>query len=101
MNVKSASFNRQSTLNMQVCVSSFRKVYKLSLGKPILAVDNTSFGLEYGECFAMLGVNGAGKTTTFKGLTNEIDPTSGQLYINGMNIRDNFGKISPYQVHTR
>jgi ABC-type oligopeptide transport system ATPase subunit len=30
------------------------------------AVDNLSFALDYGECFALLGITGAGKTTTFK-----------------------------------
>jgi len=47
------------------------------------AVDGATFGLEYGECFALLGVSGAGKTTTFKCLTGEIYPTKGQLTING------------------
>jgi ATP-binding cassette subfamily A (ABC1) protein 12 len=42
-----------------------------------LAVNNVSFGLEYGECFALLGVSGAGKTTCFKCLTGEIIPSSG------------------------
>ena len=51
-----------------------------------MAVENASFGLEYGECFALLGVNGAGKTTTFKSLTNDTDPTSGDILINGRNI---------------
>jgi len=37
-----------------------------------MAVEKVSFGLDAGECFALLGVNGAGKTTTFKSLTNEI-----------------------------
>ena len=41
-------------------------------GKPLLAVEDVSFGLKKGECFALLGVNGAGKSTTFKALTNEI-----------------------------
>lgn len=39
-----------------------------------LAVDNMSFGLEYGECFALLGVSGAGKTTCFKCLTGVVKP---------------------------
>ena len=30
------------------------------------AVDGLSFGLEHGDCFALLGITGAGKTTTFK-----------------------------------
>lgn len=36
------------------------------------AVKSVSFGLEYGECFALLGVSGAGKTSVFKCMTGEI-----------------------------
>jgi ATP-binding cassette, subfamily A (ABC1), member 3 len=54
---------------MPVRVCGFRKVYHSVFRKPILAVERTSFGLNYGECFALLGVNGAGKTTTFRALT--------------------------------
>ena len=54
---------------MPVRVHGFRKVYPSVFRKPVLAVERTSFGLDYGECFALLGVNGAGKTTTFKALT--------------------------------
>jgi len=35
-------------------------------------VKNLSFGLQHGECFALLGVNGAGKSTTFKALVGEV-----------------------------
>ena len=45
--------------------------------KNLVAVENISFGLEAGECFALLGVNGAGKSTTFKTLTNDTKPTTG------------------------
>ena len=41
------------------------------------AVDNLSVGLEFGECFALLGTTGAGKTTTFKCLTGEETPDAG------------------------
>ena len=54
---------------MPVRVCEFRKVYPSVFRKPILAVEKASFGLNYGECFALLGVNGAGKTTIFKALT--------------------------------
>ena len=57
-------------------VSGFRKAYTYLCGSPVLAVEKISFGLDYGECFALLGVNGAGKTTTFKMLTTEILPCS-------------------------
>jgi len=54
-----------------VLIWNLVKVYNHQ-GKIFRAVDNLSFGLEYGECFALLGVNGAGKTTTFKSLTGDV-----------------------------
>jgi ABC-type glutathione transport system ATPase component len=54
-----------------VRVDGFRKIYPSVFRKPVLAVERASFGLEPGECFALLGVNGAGKTTTFKALTTD------------------------------
>lgn len=64
-----------------VRVNQIRKLY----GK-VVGVDKVSFGLEYGECFALLGVSGAGKTTTFKCLTGEAYPTCGELSINGHDV---------------
>jgi ABC-type multidrug transport system ATPase subunit len=40
----------------------------------VVAINQVSFGLEFGECFALLGVSGAGKSTCFKCLTGEIYP---------------------------
>jgi ABC-type multidrug transport system ATPase subunit len=60
------------TLQMPVKVNRIRKYYGNSR-----AVQRVSFGLEYGECFALLGVSGAGKTTTFKCLTGEEIPSAG------------------------
>ena len=61
--------------------------------KPLVAVENISFGLEAGECFALLGVNGAGKSTTFKTLTSEVEPTAGSIHIGSLDIRKDFNKI--------
>lgn len=55
------------------------------------AVENLSFQLEYGECFALLGITGAGKTTTFKCLTGEESPDKGDLFMGGENLRSFFG----------
>lgn len=52
-----------------------------------------SFGVDYGECFALLGVNGAGKSTTFKTLTRDILPTTGEITINGLNVQKQFGDV--------
>src|SRR5258708_4173570 len=48
-----------------------------------VAVNHISFEIPSGEIFAFLGPNGAGKTTTIKMLTTLLQPTSGQILING------------------
>jgi len=82
---------------MAVRVKDLRKVYMTGKGpctpgKPLLAVESVSFGLNEGECFTLLGVNGAGKSTTFKSLTNEIEPTAGAIHIAGFDVQKNFNK---------
>lgn len=67
-------------------VAGLRKAYTTLFGKPFLAVERISFGLDYGECFALLGVNGAGKSTTFKSLTGDVLPTAGDITIAGFDI---------------
>ena len=79
--------------NLKIRVDAFRKVYTHLMRKSFLAVQKTSFGLNYGECLALLGVNGAGKTTTFRSLTGEVLPTNGTITINGMDITSQFNKI--------
>lgn len=71
---------------LQIKVDRLRKVYlrgsgPCNPGKPLCAVENLSFGLSKGECFALLGINGAGKSTTFKTLTAEEEPTSGTITV--------------------
>ena len=70
-------------------VDKLRKVYPLGRGKSKVAVDQLSFGVKNGECFALLGVNGAGKTTTFKILSGDYVQTSGRAFINGYEIPEN------------
>lgn len=55
----------------------------------LVAVDNISFSVGKGEIFAFLGPNGAGKTTTIKMLTTLLQPTSGEILVNGYNPVDN------------
>jgi len=68
-------------------VFNFQKLYEPTCAAPVMAVRQTSFGLDYGECFALLGVNGAGKSTTFKSLTRDTTPTTGEITIQGYNIQ--------------
>ena len=81
------------TNNLSIQVVNVEKTYDtgcIGCKNHTKAVRNISFGLEYGECFAMLGVNGAGKSTMFKCLTNEEYPEKGDILINGKSISTNF-----------
>ena len=71
-------------------VHDFRKAYTTLLGEPFLAVERISFGLDYGECFALLGVNGAGKSTMFKCLTADEIPSQGKITVDGFDIEKEF-----------
>jgi len=68
--------------------------------KAFTAVDNISFEVKRGEIFAFLGPNGAGKTTTISMLTTLLQPTSGNITLNGSNpvqdkdgVRKSFGIV--------
>jgi ABC-2 type transport system ATP-binding protein len=56
------------------------------------AVKDISFDVAKGEIFAFLGPNGAGKTTAIKMLTTLLQPTKGEIFLNGENILHNESK---------
>ena len=79
-----------------VRIKNMQKIYNNGcniITKPTMGVKNISFTVNYGECFGLLGLNGAGKTTIFKAITEEHNPTHGSIYINGLNIIQNFDKV--------
>lgn len=52
-----------------------------------IALDNLTLDIAPGEIFCLLGQNGAGKTTTINCFLGFVKPTSGQAYINGLDVR--------------
>ncbi|CAF3435385.1 unnamed protein product [Rotaria sp. Silwood1] len=68
-------------------VQQFKKRKRKLLFSPYFtAVDHLNFYVPKQSCFGLLGANGAGKTTTFRMLINDIQPTAGEILINGKNI---------------
>ena len=67
-------------------VDKLRKDY-LQKRKTITAVDSISFEVQKGEFFSLLGPNGAGKTTTISILSTILSPTSGHVFINGIDVQ--------------
>lgn len=55
-------------------------------GKSVSALNGVSIAIQRGELFGLLGRNGAGKTTLIKILTTLLAPTSGQAFVNGMDV---------------
>lgn len=51
-------------------------------------LENVSFKVSKGERIAFVGYNGAGKTTTTKLIMRLYDTTSGEILINGINIKE-------------
>jgi ABC-2 type transport system ATP-binding protein len=51
------------------------------------AVDDATFEVHPGEIFGFLGPNGAGKTTTIKMLTGLLEPSAGDGWVAGFDIR--------------
>lgn len=56
----------------------FSKDYKI-----VRAVDHISMSVKQGEIVGYLGPNGAGKSTTIKMMTGVLEPSSGEILVNG------------------
>ncbi len=63
----------------------------------IRAVDSCSFTVERGSITALIGPNGAGKTTAFNCISKSMQPTAGEVWLDGVRI----DQLRPYQVTRR
>ena len=52
--------------------------------KTVKAVDHISLEIPRGEIVGYLGPNGAGKSTTIKMMTGVLEPTAGEILVNGV-----------------
>ena len=53
-----------------------------------VVLDDISLEIKAGENLALVGVNGAGKTTLIKLVCGLLHPTAGEIYIDGINIKE-------------
>ncbi|MBE9388818.1 glycine/betaine ABC transporter ATP-binding protein [Vagococcus salmoninarum] len=64
----------------------FKNVTKTFKGGKV-AVDNVNISFNKGEFVCFIGTSGSGKTTTMRMLNRMIEPTSGQILIDGEDIQ--------------
>ncbi|CCH53334.1 ABC transporter related protein [Fibrisoma limi BUZ 3] len=56
-----------------------------------LVVNDVSFTVAKGETMVLLGTSGSGKTTTVRMINRMIDPSSGSIVVNGVDVRQQDG----------
>ncbi|MCB0312501.1 MAG: ATP-binding cassette domain-containing protein, partial [Calditrichaeota bacterium] len=67
---------------MQISIQNLSKIY----GQQKRALDDVSLQIESG-LFGLLGPNGAGKTTLMRILVTLMEPTSGQVLVDGRDLQ--------------
>lgn len=68
---------------MEVEIKDITKYYKKHM-----ALDHVNLCLHHGV-YGLIGPNGAGKTTLINIMVNVLDPSSGEIFFDGKNIKDN------------
>ena len=82
-------------------VNHLKKVFHQRGKRDVLAVENISFSLQPGEILGIVGESGSGKSTVAKLITRLVDPTEGEIILDGQDIthlkgtalKDAYGKL--------
>ena len=73
-------------MNTILSIQNLNKVYAGNFH----ALKNINLQIRKGEIFALLGPNGAGKTTLINAICGIVNPTDGQISVDGYDIRKDF-----------
>lgn len=67
-------------------LKNISKIYNEGKENQVKALDDVSLTIEKGECVAIMGVSGSGKTTMMNIIGCILQPTSGEVYLNGTEV---------------
>lgn len=78
----------EKAVDKEIREIEFKNVSFKYPGTDKMILDNISIKIRSGEHLSIVGLNGAGKTTFIKLLCRLYDPTSGEILVNGVNIKE-------------
>jgi oligopeptide/dipeptide ABC transporter ATP-binding protein len=79
-------------------VKNVTKYFPLKGGRgTVHAVDDVSFSLKHGKTIGVVGESGCGKSTLARVLLRLIEPSSGNIFLDGSDL----GKLSPKNLRTK
>ena len=79
-------------VNFQVYYPVRKGLFKRIIDN-VRAVDGVSFELQRGKTLALVGESGCGKTTLGKAILNLIESRAGQVFLNGVDLRQLQGEV--------
>ena len=71
---------------MLVEIKDLKKHFKVGKNQYVKAVDGVSFNIKEGQTYGLVGESGCGKSTTARMLIRLIEPTSGTIWFNGIDL---------------
>lgn len=98
MQERADTLDSESSGESPLRIQRLRKVFppKRPGGSSVVAVQDVCFHVRKGEIFGLLGANGAGKTTTLSMLTRHLIPTSGNAFVAGYSVLNDFARASTH-----
>ncbi len=91
LNIESSMPNVQKSAQEDICANDivrFKNVsFKYNVGGDN-ALSNIDFSIKRGESVGVIGGTGSGKTTLLRLLLRDFDATSGEIIVNGVNVKD-------------
>ena len=79
-------------MDIAVETRALRRVYK-SRSQEVVALDGIDLRVMRGQRYGVLGPNGAGKTTMIKILVTLLLPSSGEAYVDGLDVVHQFREL--------
>ncbi len=73
---------------MSIKIENLTHIYMPKTPFETVALDNINLELEEGKFYALIGHTGSGKSTLIQHLNGLLKPTSGKIFIDGIDITD-------------